>query len=119
MDHRNWPRRLCVHLDARAVAQFEYIKRHYAIIGVQMPSTTAIVRRALSLLTDHLDHMTIVGRTHGERKPTPAAIRAEMGALGEHHKAVPLMPLHAIVDGRGRLKTFAEAIQANNDRTAA
>lgn len=103
-------------IDQRCRSQISYIQSAAAVaISGRVPSASQVVRRAIGLLADHYENMIDAGRADGHKGPLPEDATAERAALDEHSQWVDANPPVSLVDKRGRLRSWQEAISATLD----
>jgi hypothetical protein len=103
-------------IDQRCRSQISYVQSAAAVaIGGRVPSDSQIVRRAIGLLIDHYQNMIEAGRAGGLKGPHLQDATAEREALDEYAGWVDASPPLSLVDKRGRLRSWHEAVSSAFD----
>jgi hypothetical protein len=98
-------------VDQRFRSQLAYLRSAASVsIGGPIPSDSHLVRRALGLLTDWYQNMIEAGRADGLPGPHSQDVLAEREALTEYANVVDAQPPRSMIDHRGRLRSWQEAI---------
>ena len=99
--------------DPRHDSQLAFLQRACLLtMGGGVPSRSQLVRRAVGLLTDHVSDMIQAGRLDGRPMPHEQDTAAERLALRDFGRIADAPPPRAQVDARGRVLTWAEAVQS-------
>ena len=98
-----------VAIDRRAASQIEYLTKLYLLTLGDAPSGSQVIRRALSLLADHLSVQLVADRrTGGVTLPAPV-LSTERASMADHARLADAAAPFKTMDERGRLLTWPEA----------
>ncbi len=107
--------------DSRADSQVRWLRSVYALSlnTERPPSDSAIIRRALARLAEHMNDLLLAGRLDGLQGPHIQDAEAEAKLLKEYAAITPAPPPAAAVDTDGQFLLWQEAIAKDIQRTFA
>lgn len=98
-------------VDSRCWSQLAWLRRVSVLAADgQPPSYSQLIRRAVSLLTEHVATMIEAGRVDGLPGPRQQDTAAEQAALSDHARLVASDAPRAMVNSRGHLLMWRESL---------